>query len=66
MIPDRTSAQVVDLASERPRLIAARRQRIQKAVDDIVREQRLKDKYRVLYRSRSQPPDNPEPDGDAA
>ena len=66
MIPDRTSAQVVDLASERPRLIAARRQRIKKAVDDIIREQRLKDRYRAHYRSRTQLPDKPDPSDDAA
>lgn len=51
MTPDRTSAQVVDLVSERPRLIEARRQRIQKTVDEIIRELRLKNRYRALYRS---------------
>jgi hypothetical protein len=48
MTPERTGAQVIDLASERPRLMEARRQRVQRALVEIIRELRLQDSNRAL------------------
>jgi len=68
MTPERKSAQVIDFASERARLMDARRKRGQRALIEDIRKLCLQDRYRALDCSRARPPDDPEPypGGDAA
>jgi hypothetical protein len=68
MTPDRTSAQVVDLASERLRLVEARRERMRQALAEVMKALRLQNRYCARNSPRPQPSDNPKPGpgGDAA
>ncbi|MGI9449639.1 MAG: hypothetical protein ACR2QH_03180 [Geminicoccaceae bacterium] len=66
MTPGRTSAEVVDFARERQRLLDDRKQRIQKTMVEIIREMRFEDRSCNERKSGSRPPDDPEPGGDAA
>jgi hypothetical protein len=72
MTPERTGAQVIDLARVRPWLMEARRrrlcqQRVQEATDEIIRELRLQDGD-CPDGCRTQPPvdQKPSPGDDAA